>query len=318
MMFGGIAFDTPETLEQSPIDIDNLVFTLHTSYDSIREQAYTKKIKFVIFFESSVRGLNIGAPVEFKGIKVGSVVDVRLEFDSDNTTFRIPVLIEIEPERIIERSNREIDSPYQTLNILVERGLRARLQTGSLLTSQLYVDLGMHPDTPLRLSGEETSFPELPTLPVANFGAITESMEDLLARLNALDIEEIVSELLGTLRGANETLHSANELINTPEIQDSIENMRLTLQSFKSVMQKVDESSLQEVINTGETALDSLTETLEKTNDLLEPNSPIQDNVIKMTSELEETARSIRLLIETLERNPQALIFGKDREVKGE
>jgi paraquat-inducible protein B len=318
MMFGGIAFDTPETLEQSPIDIDDLVFTLHTSYESIQEQSYTKKIKFVIFFESSVRGLNIGAPVEFKGIKVGSVVDVRLEFNRDNTTFRIPVLIEIEPERIIERSNREIDSPYQTLNILVERGLRARLQTGSLLTSQLYVELGMHPDTPLTLSGEETPFPELPTLPVANFGAITESMEDLLARFNALDIEEIVSELLGTLRGANETLYSANKLINTPEIQDSIENMRLTLQSFKSVMQKVDESSLQEVINTGETALDSLTDTLEKTNDLLEPNSPIQYNVIKMTSELEETARSIRLLIETLERHPQALIFGKDKEVKGE
>jgi len=75
---------------------------------------------------------------------------------------------------------------------------------------------------------------------------------------------------------------------------------------------------LQEVINSGRSALDSLTETLAKTKDLLEPNSPIQYNVIKMSSELEETARSIRLLIETLERNPQALIFGKDKEVKGE
>jgi paraquat-inducible protein B len=318
MMFGGIAFETPDTLERSPIDIDNLVFTLYASYESIQEQAYTKKIKFVMFFDSSVRGLNIGASVEFKGIKVGSVVDVRLEFDSENTTFRIPVLIEIEPERIVERSNQNTESPYQTLNILVERGLRARLQTGSLLTSQLYVELGMHPDTPLRLSGEETLFPELPTLPVADFGAITESMEDLLARLNALDIEEIVSVLLDTLKGANETLQSANELINTPDIQDSIKNMRASLQSFKSVMQKIDESGLQEVINTGQSALDGLTETLAKTNDLLEPNSPIQYNVIKMTSELEETARSIRLLIETLERNPQAFIFGKDKEVKGE
>ncbi|MEE8321641.1 MAG: MlaD family protein, partial [Gammaproteobacteria bacterium] len=318
MMFGGIAFETPDTLERSPIDIDNLVFTLYASYDSIQEQAYTRKIKFVMFFDSSVRGLNIGASVEFKGIKVGSVVDVRLEYDSENTTFRIPVLIEIEPERIVERSSRDTESPYQTLNKLVERGLRARLQTSSLLTSQLYVELGMHPDTPLRLSGEETLFPELPTLPVADFGAITESMEDLLGKLNALDIEEIVSVLLDTLKGANETLQSANELINTPDIQDSIENMRASLQSFKSVMQKIDESGLQEVINAGQSALDGLTETLAKTNDLLEPNSPIQYNVIKMTSELEETARSIRLLIETLERNPQAFIFGKDKEVKGE
>ena len=149
MMFGGIAFESPETLEQATTDIDKLVFTLHESYESIKKHAYTKKIKFIMFFDSSIRGLNLGAPVEFKGIKVGTVLDVRLEFDSGSTSFRIPVLIEIEPQRIIERGNQEMDQSHQALQRLVKRGLRARLQTGSLLTSQLFVNSTCIPDRQL-------------------------------------------------------------------------------------------------------------------------------------------------------------------------
>lgn len=325
MMFGGIAFDTPETLEQITTDIDNLVFTLHKSFESIQEDSYTRKLKFMMYFDSSVRGLSIGAPVEFKGIKVGSVLDVRLEFDNEDTTFRIPVLIEIELQRIIERGNKEGPSTYETLDMLVERGLRARLQTGSLLTSQLYVELDMHPGTPIHVSGEETMFPELPTLATANFGAITASAESLLAKFNAIDIQEVTNVLLETIKGAgstlkiaDETIGNVNELITLPGIKQAVEDMKISLSNFKNILQKVDESNVQEAINAGHLALENLTITLSKTNDILEPNSPAQYNLIKLTGELEETARSIRSLVETLERNPQALIFGKEKKAKGE
>lgn len=321
MIYGGIAFDTPETLEQASTDIENLVFTLHDSRESIAENAYSKKIKFVLFFNSSVRGLSVGAPVEFKGIKVGSVLDVRLEFNSEDTSFRIPVLIEIEPQRIIEQGNLDIGSSYQTLNKLVKRGLRARLQTGSLLTSQLYVELDMHPGSPLNLSGEETKFPELPTLATANFGAITQSAENLLAKLNAIDINQITSALLETIENANTTLKTADKTINNANAlisPDAIDNIQSSLKNFRSIMQKIDDSNIQEAINAGHKALDNLSSTLTKTNNILEPNSPAQYNLIKLTGELEETARSIRSLVETLERNPQALIFGRDKKAKGE
>jgi paraquat-inducible protein B len=318
IMFGGIAFDTPETLEQVSTDIDNLVFTLHDSHESILENSYTRKLKFMMFFDSSVRGLKIGAPVEFKGIKVGSVLDVRLEFDNEDTTFRIPVLIEIELQRIIERGNEAGSSSYETLDKLVERGLRARLQTGSLLTSQLYVELDMHPDTPINISGEETMFPELPTLGTANFGAITASAENLLAKLNAIDLDEVTSVILETVRSADNTIDNANALLTIPGIPQAVEDMQVSLSNFRSIMQKVDASNLQEAINAGHTALENLTLTLGKTNNILEPNSPAQYNLIKLTGELEETARSIRSLVETLERNPQALIFGKEKKAKGE
>ncbi len=324
LMFGGIAFDTPETLEQASTDVENLVFTLHDNHDAIQDRSYTRKLKFIMYFDGSVRGLNIGAPVEFKGIKVGSVLDVQLEFNSEEASFRIPVLIEIELQRIIERGD-DAGSTYETLDKLVRRGLRARLQTGSLLTSQLYVELDMHPDTPIIVSGEETPFPELPTLATANFGAITASAESLLAKLNAIDINEITTVLLETIKSANttldtadETINNVNSLVSAPGIPQAIEDMQVSLANFKNIMQKIDGSNIQEAINAGHLALENLTVTLGKTNNILEPNSPAQYNLIKLTGELEETARSIRSLVETLERNPQALIFGKGNKAKGE
>ncbi|MFT4579464.1 MAG: paraquat-inducible protein B [Nitrospinales bacterium] len=399
MMFGGIAFETPETLEQATTDIDKLVFTLHGSYESIKKHAYTKKIKFIMFFDSSIRGLNLGAPVEFKGIKVGTVLDVRLEFDGGSTSFRIPVLIEIEPQRIIERGNQEADQSHQALQRLVKRGLRARLQTGSLLTSQLFVELDMHPGSPINLSRSDTPYPELPTLPTSNFGAITQSAEDLLVKLNAIDIQKVTSVLIDTIQTANKTMHNAdkaiesantligtpgipeaienvrialenfknitqkvddsnlmasatetlsnvgetinksnqtlsnankaidsmistannaNKIITSPGITESIEDIRVSLKSFKSIMLKVDNSKIQETIDAGHLALENLSKALDKTSKVMDPNSPIQYNLIELTKEFEETSRAIRSLIETLERNPQELIFGKDRNAKGE
>ena len=399
MMFGGIAFETPENLEQATTNVDNLIFTLHKSHESIEKNAYTRKIKFILFFNSSIRGLSLGAPVEFKGIKVGSVLDVRLEFDRGSTSFRIPVLIEIEPQRIIERGIQGEDASNQTIISLVERGLRARLQTGSLLTSQLFVELDMHPGSPINLSGSDRPYPELPTLPTSNFGAITESAENLLAKLNAIDIEEVTSVLVDTIETANKTMHSAdqaigrantlisapgipeaiedirialknlknitqevgdskliakatktldsvggtitsanqtlskankaiddtivtvgnaNKLITSPGITEAIEDIRSSLKNFKSIMLKIDSSNIQEAINAGHSALENLSKTLDETSKMMEPNSPIQYNLIELTREFEETARAIRSLIETLERNPQELIFGKDKNAKGE
>ena len=94
--------------------------------------------------------------------------------------------------------------------------------------------------------------------------------------------------------------------------------MRVSLKSFKSILLKVDSSNIQEAIDAGHHALYSLSKTLDKTSKVMEPNSPIQYNLIELTNEFEETARAIRSLVETLERNPQELIFGKDRNAKGE
>lgn len=311
IIYGGISFETPETLEQATTAIDDLVFTLYDDYASISEIEYNKKIKFILFFNGSVRGLNRGAPVEFKGIKVGSVLDVRLEFDPKETSFRIPVLIEIEPQRIISRDS-EVETSYATLEKLVERGLRAQLQTGSLITSQLFVALDMHPGTAIVLSNDDTPFPELPTLDSANFAAITQSAEVFLAKLNAVDINSLSNALLETIEAAGTTLDSTNTLMASPDLQKALKDMPESMEALKSVLQTLDGANIEQVVLTSQQVLEQLESTLRKTDNLLEPNSPMQYNLIKLTDELEEMARSVRTLLETLERHPQALIFGKE------
>jgi paraquat-inducible protein B len=317
LLYGGIAFETPDTLEPVKESVEGLVFTLYDSLESIQEQAFIKKITFILFFEGSVRGLNVGAPVEFKGIKVGSVKDVRLEFDSRDTSFRIPVLIEIEPERIIERGGGEISSPMNTLDTLVERGLRAQLQTGSLLTGQLFVELDMHPDTPVRLVNAGGPFPELPTIPTS-LEQMTVSLKRILAKMEKVDMERIGEELLGTLEGANRLTKGASELIQKPEMRTALTDLQESLHSFKSILQKLDQHAepiamnLENAIEAGHQALEHVQTTLDLTNQVLKPDSPLQYRLIELTEELAETARSIRTLVDLLERNPDSIIFGKD------
>lgn len=306
MIFGGVSFETPQSLERGSDDIDNLIFTLYQDHDNILEHTFTKKVNFVLFFDSSVRGLSIGAPVEFKGIKIGSVLDIRLEYDKNNTSFSIPVLIEVEPERIIQHDTQEVDNTDETLQNMVKNGLRARLQTGSLITGQLFVELDMFPESAVVMRGDGTSrYPELPTIEAANFDAITKSVQNLVAKLDRIKFDKIGDELLGTLQGTN-------RIVNSPEIEGTVQDLEKAMASLRSILKKVDSSNIKEAIDAAHVALDKLGTTLTLTNKILKPNSPLQYNVIQLSDELSETARAIRALVETLERNPQSLIFGKD------
>ena len=317
ILYGGIAFETPNTLERVKENVEGLVFTLYDNHEGIQEQAFTEKISFILFFEESVRGLSAGAPVDFKGIKVGAVKDLRLEFDNRDSSFRIPVLIEIEPERIIERGEGNSSSPYQTLKTLVDRGLRAQLQTGSLLTGQLFVALDMHPDTPIRLVGSGETFPELPTIP-GNLGQMTTSLKTILANLEKMDMEKIGAELLETLKGANKLAKGASDLVNKPELQDAVNDLKESLQEFKGILSKLNRRvepvavNLEKAIGEGQKTLIRARVTMGLIDEVLKSDSPLQFKFIELTEDLAEMARAIRTLVDMLERNPNALIFGKD------
>ena len=308
ILFGGIAFETPVTQEPIVDKVDTLIFTLHDSYEAIQDLAFTRKLKFVLFFDSSVRGLTIGAPVEFKGIKVGSVTDILLEFNSEDSSFRIPVIIEIEPERIVARDVEQEGSPYDIVNKLVDKGLRAQLATGSLLTGQLFVQLDMRPDTIAQLSGEAYKLPELPTVP-GGMDAITASLQNFATKLEEVEIDKIGKELLLTLEGTS-------KLVNAPELQAAVMELKGTMRSLKTILDKLDGTNINDAIASARAVLEKTETTVKLLNSALKPDSPIQHSIIQMTSELEETARSMRSLVDLLERNPEALIFGK--EIKGE
>ena len=310
MLLCGIAFDTPQTVEASAENVEELVFTLFNSREEIEEQVYTRKVNFVLFFEGSVRGLDVGAPVEFKGIKIGRVVDIRLEFDHNHSSFMIPVLIELEPERIIAKGDDK--SPEDTLKTLVERGLRARLQTGSLLTGKLFVELDMHPDTRVRLVSGQAKIPELPTIP-AELEQITDSIKGILAKLEKVELDKMGDELHSALQGAN-------TLLNKPELLESITEMNEALKVFKSVMTKLDPKvepiaeNINEAMRSGKKALDNINHTVKLFDKLLRSDSPVQFRIIRMADEMAEAGRALQRFLELLEENPQSLIFGIGNE----
>lgn len=317
LLYGGIAFETPDTIEETNEDVEGLAFTLYDDYSSIHDASFVKKITCVLFFEGSVRGLKKNAPVEFRGIKIGAVKKVRLDFDSSDVSFRIPVLVEIEPERFLSDMESQVDDPLQTLKILIDHGLRARLQTGNLLTGQLFVELVMHPNTPVRMVNRGGPYPELPTIS-ADLAQMTTSVKNILIKMEKLNIEKIGEEFLAILESTNRVVKGASKLVNEQELEVAVDDLKTSLVFLKQILSKLDQRvepiavNLENVIGAGHKALEKTQTTLDMVDEVLSPDSPFQYRFIELTSELSEMARSIRILMDLLERHPNSIIFGKE------
>ncbi|MBF0369075.1 MAG: MCE family protein [Magnetococcales bacterium] len=313
LLMGGIAFNTPETLEEAPVIQDGHRFPLYTDQESIHEQGYTRKVSFVLFFNGSVRGLSIGAPVEFKGIKIGLVTDINLEYDIGKSTFRVPVLVQIEPERVREiNSDGSPTGPGSDalLEELVARGLRARLTTGSFLTGQLFVELDLFPDAPILLTGGSKQYQELPTIP-SSIEEITASVTDFLKKIQALPLQKMSDELVEILEGVNKS-------VNAPEVLDSIKSLDAALKEIDLVAKNINKDviptagELTKVLKAAEKTLKQVDQTFALVDKTIAPQSPLYYNVVDSAKELRNMARSIRAFVDLLERNPQSLLLGND------
>ncbi|MGD9138917.1 MAG: MlaD family protein, partial [Desulfobacterales bacterium] len=282
---------------------ENDVFRLYKNRESISEKTYVRKTRWLLHFDGDVRGLNIGAPVELQGIQIGQVLDVNLEFDLDNEAFRIPVLIETEPDRIKTTGKvPEGAEKQRIMDYLVGKGLRAQLKTGSLITGQLLVAIDMHPEAPPAQINWEGSYPEIPTVPTA-MEEITTSLTQLLRKLEKLPIEQIGSDLRDTVAGAK-------RLINSAEVQDSITALDQTLNQAQIFTTSLNTSIAPEL----KTAVSNLNSALIQAQKLTKGlNSDVAPQADRTLKELQAAARSIKVWAAYLERNPEALIRGKRR-----
>ena len=193
----------------------------------------TEKRSFVAYFEGSVKGLNVGAPVEFQGVRVGSVTDIQLQFLTAANEFRIPVFIQIEPDRMTQ-VGRQVDVHGQLLKPLIERGLRAQLEMQSIVTGQLIVQLGFLPDTPMRLVGDG-KVPEIPTAPTT-MQEVTQTVTQALTEIRQLPIPQLIGQLVHSAEGLNTLIHS-------PEVKSLIQSLSATAQVAERSVQRVDEQT---------------------------------------------------------------------------
>lgn len=284
LLIGGIAFETPEEDPGDTVEED-AEFPLFQSRQDSLQKVYVEKNKWVLNFEDSVRGLAPGAPVEFRGIQVGQVIDVRLQFDTDRKQFRIPVLVEFEPERIeMIGSAPEVLNRRKLMDGFVAQGLRAQLKTGNLLTGQLFIDLDLHPDaTPAEINWDG-KYPELPTVQ-APLEEIAATLTRVARKLEKVPFQEVGADLRAAVEGLNQTLNEAHRLLKNLDANLAPE-LAATLREAQKAMAAAEA--------------------------LLSADSPLTYEGRRALSELAETARSVRALTDYLQRHPEALIFGKE------
>lgn len=302
VLIGGVAFDTPDTLETkgSPAQQDEF-FPLYKSRAAAHERIYLTKRRYLMVFTGSVRGLSIGAPVLLNGIEIGRVLDIQLRFDPDNLSFSIPVLVEIEPERITldHESERVMDQDPTMVGRLVAAGLRGQLKTGSLLTGQLYIELDFHKDAPPARLTQQGNYQVVPTVP-APIETITNQVKDILGKVDAFPIEQIASELTATLG-------SIRALVTSPGLNQAIGDLEQTLAELQSLAGQLDNSIAPEVLAT----LNDTHAVVANINGLIGPDAPLNVEAVRTMREISAAARSVRTFADYLDRHPEALLRGK-------
>jgi paraquat-inducible protein B len=243
-------------------------------------RSYTKRARFLVEFEGSVRGLDVGAPVEAQGMKIGRVVDFRLVVDAAKNTVRVPVVCEID----LARANIINQPPDQVgkgilVEELVKLGLRAQLRTASLITGQLLVALDFFPNAPPAEIVETGPYPQLPTVPT-QLESLTRSVSQTLDKLASLPLDDFMQDTRKTLDEARQLMTSANAQA-TPLL-----------------------TSLRET----STAADSV---LKSMGTAYGNGSQIRSQLSALLTQLQETLRSAQMLANYLEQHPDSVIRGK-------
>lgn len=312
VLAGGIAFDeapgaTPG--EQSPADT---VFRLFDDAESVSEAQYVQHVPFLIEFDGSVRGLEVGAPVEVRGMRLGTVTDVKLAFDTATSSVRVPVTVDLDPGRIGIMGGGPrplVQEGYPIMTQLVASGLRAQLRSGNLLTGQLYVALDFFPDAePAKITVEDGR-PKLPSVPT-DLENITRSISQTLDRFASLPLDEVLQDVRNTLQ-------SVQSMVNSPDVAESLRSLNAALDSTANLSKTADRqmapllNTLRQAATAAQGALKQADTTLAGADTSFGYDSRLQRDMLSVMSELKDAARSIRILADYVEQHPEALLRGK-------
>lgn len=187
---------------------------------------FSKRHTFVMYFDGSVKGLEVGGPVVFRGVKIGTVTDIKLRANYADMTVQIPVFVEIDEHRIDEVEDRDRElSPEDVLDDWRERGLRAQLKMRSLITGQMMVELDFYPDTPLNLKGDN-EVPEIPTIP--------SQIEELAKVFQEAEMGKLFKKIMAAVDAIETT-------VNSPELKEVPRSLNTTLKDTRQLVRNMDE-----------------------------------------------------------------------------
>jgi paraquat-inducible protein B len=283
--------------------------------------------KTILYFDASLKGLNPGAPVKFRGVTIGSVVDILIRHNQASSDFSMPVVIAIDKKLAQTKSDELLRIGDQSnLNQVIRQGLRARLDSESLVTGVLYVALDIVPDAPPAIFHQLTAeYQEIPTIP----GDLQQLMNGL-AHLNLQGLSEKlggvltrIDLMLGQLDvpainvGLTNLLGSANQVVTTPNLTNSFAALGKTLDQARILLARVDgrvdplADSITNTLHQVQETLGDVRVAVGNASALIGSDSAVSSNLRQALEELGNAARAVAELAEFLQRNPNTLLTGK-------
>lgn len=297
---GGVSFDVPEGWERGQQAENKAEYRLFNDQRSIQDSLYSEHKDFLLFFNDSIRGLQKGAPVEFRGIRLGTVAEVPFTMpgiaQSLNNDYRIPVLIRIEPDRFQKQLGKDFDFE-QHLKDGISHGLRASLKSANLLTGSLYVDLDFYNN--VKPATGPVTFASYELIPTVSGGLaqIQQKLMDSLDKINSLPLNPLLNEATGTLK----------------ESQRTLREMQKTLDSLNQITSS---QSMQELPADMQSTLRELNRSMKG----FQPGSPAYNKMVGDMQRLDQVLRELQPVLKTLNTKSNALVFeakpGQDPQPK--
>ncbi|HTJ91822.1 MAG TPA: MlaD family protein, partial [Pararobbsia sp.] len=287
ILAGGVAFQSPPGQSPGNPTGENASYRLATDEPDAMRDPDGIPTRVVMRFNQSLRGLTPGAPIDFRGITLGRVVSIGVEYDRTTKTIQMPVAVDIYPMRLGSGFNANAmpgsEAGRQRLAAMVRHGLRAQLRSGNLLTGQLYIALDFFPRVPPAQIDFTKDPVEVPTTP-STLDELQQQVADIATKLNKIPFDQIGNNLNDTLKNANVLFGQLNTEI-APEAKSTLEEAQKTFRSANQVLQS---------------------------------DSPLQSDVTHAIQELNRTMQSLNQLADYLERHPESLLRGKPQDPSDE
>lgn len=299
LLSGGVSFDVMQGWPAGGVVKDGAVFQLFPNQQSIQEGMYSDFVEYLLFFDESVRGLKAGAPVEYRGVRVGTVSSVPFFFSMDkpfevSLQQGIPVLIKIEAGRLYE--NLSLPQLQQELDKAVNRGMQASLKTGNLLTGALYIDLDINQDQATDIERQALQAQQLalsnsagyPMLPTARSGLSNIEQKVLMAldKINNLPVEQLLVQSEKTMQSAEQLMQNASKMmtqldaiVSNPAMAQLPEQLQQSLQQLQQMLAG------------------------------LSPGSSAYDQLSGNLQTLDQVLRELHPVLQTLNQQSNALVF---------
>ncbi|HVB82335.1 MAG TPA: MlaD family protein [Candidatus Binataceae bacterium] len=285
---------------------------------------FARPIRYICMFQGNLNGLKVGAPVKVRGVQIGTVAEIELRLSPSEgrlrpgiKELRLPVIVDLDRSQLLARGGTGAALEKSNFKELLKQGLRAQLNTESLLTGLLYIDLDLHPGAPMNLALEPGgAYPEIPTVQT-NLEQLQERLLKTLDKFEKIDFQALVVSI-------TDAANSIKTLTGSPELKATLESLKETVANLNRAI-----TSTRGLLNNANSKIGPLVAALQKNSDeanktmkdtraalvrlqqTLDPDSPLAVHLNQTLDQLSETGRSLQDLTDYLQRNPGALIRGR-------